>query len=139
MSEPIFEPGPTNLPPLPVPNLPLLRKVLDHIDAHPDEWNQNEWGIQTERSSCGTAFCIAGHVAVMSGAEPVWDIDGSMVHVRRPNGQPTPVGVYAAEQLGITWEESGSGYVPGLFAGHNTREDIQRIAERIAERAGEVL
>ncbi len=47
-------------------NVPLLRKVLDHITAHPEEHDQREYGVRT---NCGTAYCLAGHVAVMQGHE----------------------------------------------------------------------
>src|SRR6478609_6380573 len=57
----------------PVPNLPLLRKVLEHIDAHPEEWHQSVWAMETSASECGTAFCVAGHTVVMAGGELLWD------------------------------------------------------------------
>lgn len=41
----------------------LLRKVKDQILAHPTKYDQGEW--------CGTACCIAGHLAVAAGAVPV--------------------------------------------------------------------
>lgn len=37
----------------PTPNIPLLRKVMEHIESHPDEWDQNYWRTATD---CGTAF-----------------------------------------------------------------------------------
>lgn len=51
-------------------NIPLLRKVLDHVTAHPEEHNQSMWGVRT---SCGTAYCIAGHALVMSGVQLGWE------------------------------------------------------------------
>jgi hypothetical protein len=45
-------------------DVPLLIKVLDHITAHPEEWDQETWAIKT---SCGTACCVAGHAVVMAG------------------------------------------------------------------------
>lgn len=131
----------------PIPNLPLLRKVLDHIDAHPDEWYQQDWGIQpTEYAectghdiealpapACGTAFCIAGHAAIMSGARPLWR-NGKMNDVCTPAGAVVGTGDYAAEVLGLTSDEDVA-----LFDEWNSRETIQRHAEAIAARAGEAL
>ena len=102
---------------LPTPNLPLLRKVLDHIDAHPDEWNQSMWATETE---CGTAYCVAGHAVAMTEgvifdefgygpAESLCWTDG------------------AQKALGVTDDEGLS-----LFYAGNTRADVQRAAERIA-------
>lgn len=41
-----------------------FKKVLDHIEAHPETWNQRHW-----HSDCGTAHCVAGHAQIMSGKE----------------------------------------------------------------------
>lgn len=51
-------------------NVPLLRKALEHITAHPDEWKQDEWAKKT---ACGTACCVAGHVTLMQGHEIDFD------------------------------------------------------------------
>lgn len=55
-------------------NVPLLTKVLDHVTAHPEEWNQTVWAVE---HSCGTACCVAGWAAVMAGYE--LKFDGSAV------------------------------------------------------------
>ena len=121
----------------PTPNLPLLRKVLEHVDAHPDEWTQYTWGVQTTRSSCGTAFCIAGHAATLAGMEPVWKTSGDYVamdSVMDGDGNTSYVGDAAQRLLGLTPTEGQE-----LFDGGNTRADIQAVAERIAARGGERL
>lgn len=43
-------------------NWPLLTKVVSHIIAHPESWDQTVYA-----NTCGTAFCVAGHAAVMVG------------------------------------------------------------------------
>jgi len=125
----------------PVPNLPLLRKVLDHIDAHPQEWNQDLWGVNfplydqwasKEYTRCGTAFCIAGHAVTMAGAEPVWEDDGTMNFVYY-EGQRVFVSDLARQLLSLNYGEVT------LFDSGNSREVIQEIAEEIAARAGEKL
>lgn len=122
---------PEERPALPVPNLPLLRKVLDHIDAHPEEWQQATYGTGT---ACGTAACIAGHAMLMSGYDfnPTDEIfsrpDGSIVEFEPDEGQTI---------LGITYTEAS--LYGGLFDSENTRADVQRHAEAIAARAGERL
>jgi hypothetical protein len=50
-------------------NVPLLRKVIEHITEHPTEWSQGSWGVKTP---CGTSHCFAGHAIVLSGQDPVW-------------------------------------------------------------------
>ena len=41
-------------------NVENFKRVLGHIKAHPETWNQGEW-------HCGTAHCFAGHAQIMSG------------------------------------------------------------------------
>lgn len=50
-------------------NIPLLRKVMEHIEAHPDEWDQEAWAARTP---CGTTYCFAGIAVVMSGHDLMW-------------------------------------------------------------------
>lgn len=54
-----------------------LDRIIDHIERHPEEWRQASYGLRTE---CGTAFCVAGHAAVLDRAELVWDF-GTLVRV----------------------------------------------------------
>lgn len=121
----------------PVPNLPLLRKVLDHIDAHPEEWDQSNYVLteaeqikqQTGQPGCGTAYCIAGHAVAMT----IGSVPSVGLWARQPsNGQSW----FEAGQdaLNISYYEAVD-----LFAGHNTRAGVQAAAERIAARAGERL
>lgn len=53
-------------------NVPLLRKTLEHIEAHPEEHNQRVWAVRT---SCGTAACLAGWVVQLAGRDLDW-VDG---------------------------------------------------------------
>lgn len=123
---------------LPRPNLPLLRKVLEHIDAHPEEWRQGSWA---SGAVCGTAYCVAGHALVMDGThvltyDPHWGlkVDG-LDYVTDSDGDEIEApGYFGREVLGLT---HGEGLA--LFAGGNSRETVQLIAERVAERAGERL
>lgn len=47
-------------------NIPLLRKVMEHITTHPEEYDQREYAV---RSDCGTSHCIAGWALALSGRE----------------------------------------------------------------------
>jgi hypothetical protein len=46
---------------------PILRKALEHITAHPEEWNQSHWAKRSK--SCGTAYCLAGTIVAQQGYE----------------------------------------------------------------------
>ncbi len=47
-------------------NLPLARKVYEHITAHRAEFGMREWAVKRE---CGTTMCIAGHAVTLAGYE----------------------------------------------------------------------
>lgn len=138
---------------IPMPDVPLLRKVLSHIDTHPEEWLQSAYSVNISEilshhpgtefeqlyatNTCGTAFCVAGHAVAMTYG----------VHIDTLTNQVVPNIAdfddcsdgkdwfnYGKQTLGLTADEAFE-----LFRGYNTRGDIQVIAERIARRAGEEL
>ena len=128
----------------PTPDLPLLRKVLDYIDAHREQWLQQIWGtdraILTEDgevdfdlsrppSACHTAHCIAGWAVILDGTHEVTFCAGAMY----VDGSPS-AGPFAQKLLGLTDFEAAD-----LFHWSNDRAEVQRVAGKIAERAGEVL
>lgn len=130
----------------PVPNLPLLRKILEKIDAEPDSWVQCAWGLEwnsingrlvnrRNRPTCGTAFCIAGHAADMTGWTTTgWSAGEASSFWENADGQERQVSIIGREALGLTYIEAEL-----LFNGENNRSRVQYVAESIAERAGEVL
>jgi hypothetical protein len=50
-------------------NVPLLRKTLEYITEHPEEHDQEMWGLKTR---CGTTYCLAGHAVQLAGHEIAW-------------------------------------------------------------------
>lgn len=77
-------------------NVPLLRKVMEHIEAHPDEHDQSYWA---KRTPCGTTFCFAGWAVQLGDptAKPDWE--GLKTTDRLVNGRG--IDEYAAELLGL--------------------------------------
>jgi len=155
---------PDSYPADPVPNLPLLRKVLTQIDNEPDSWEQSHWALQWDSTwgrsdllhrqpklidgvltipepqdmSCGTAFCVAGHALSMTGWTPQWNLEGQANYWSPPgytDGDALVMAEYAAQDvLGLNNAEATL-----LFDELNDRESVQRVAEMIAARAGEAL
>ena len=76
-------------------NLELVERALKQIEAFPEEWDQNDWRTQNR---CGTAYCFAGHVAMLAGAS--W-ASAVLDDVVTPDGRIMLVSDYAAEMLGI--------------------------------------
>lgn len=119
-------------------NVPLLRKTMEHIEAHPEEWEQGRWRRRVQRPTfCGTAYCFAGTAAKLNGAE--WrnppppegaDDYGCQNHmIVTPDGV-RPVDVYARKILGL---DSAQAF--RLFEEFNTLDDLRRIVGELIEDA----
>jgi hypothetical protein len=149
-------------PDTPTPDVPRLRKTLEHITAHPDEWDQSFWAVDWEmyreywcgdgpvlkrrlamtmgRPACGTAYCVAGRTVVDAGCQIVMKADGGAYQCidpgRHASSAPDVCNIShkARELLGLTRDEAIA-----LFEETNTLNDLWRIGQRIAARAGEVL
>lgn len=118
-----------------VPDLGLLEGALIHIKEHPEEWNQGYWGLTT---MCGTTFCLAGHVAILAGAEApknistldFWKVnpDGSL-YLCGPDdwsSEAMHVSLYAREALGLTQEQAEA-----LFNHSRTLEQLDILVARL--------
>src|ERR1700761_5608986 len=53
-------------------NVGLLDEIIEHIEAHPEEWDQNIWGQMGQE--CKTTYCVAGHIVARTKKleEQVW-------------------------------------------------------------------
>jgi len=109
-------------------NVALLRKALEHIDAHPEEHDQRSWA---RKSSCGTTMCLAATVAVLAGHEIDWSkplmTTGYSAHFYElVDGRKIPDA--AQESLGADDEQAHS-----LFYGCKNADDLWAAAERITD------
>lgn len=128
-------------------NVPLLRKALEHITEHPEEWRQGDWALRCDQPTevtngqgecetfCGTSFCLAGHVAVMTGHEISWRQNP---HATGTSNSFWVVGGdrisdVARDELGLTERQAES-----LFAGSNTLDYLWRRASLYTDGAIEV-
>jgi hypothetical protein len=117
----------------PKPNLDLLRKVLKQIDEHPETWRQS---AIAKRTPCGTAYCVAGHAALMSGHEFDWPEMNKTLNACWADNTVDGEEIWdvGRRELGLTSDEAAN-----LFFARNTRECVQVHAQEIAARAGETL
>jgi hypothetical protein len=114
-------------------NVPLLRKSLEHITAHPEQWEQHSWAVQTE--SCGTQFCLAGWAVSLAGHDIEWGepdefgerfADG-VIGEYDSLGNPESVENVARRELGFTANNRG-GY---MFFGSNTLGNLWHLANTL--------
>lgn len=120
-----------------------LRKVLEHVTAHPREWQQANWAV---KGPCGTAYCVAGHaVAMFTNATFEWSEndtplafqDPDMVYrasaVRLPNGSIRQIKAVARELLGLTKTQATT-----LFWKYNDLHDLWHHATMFTRGAIEI-
>jgi hypothetical protein len=112
----------------PKPNLDLLRRVLKQIDEHPETWDQRAWA---SKGGCGTAFCVGGWASYLAGYKPKINPGWTTAWETVDDEEIEDV---ARRELSLSYEEAFY-----LFDSKNTRDDLQRIAQSIAARAGETL
>lgn len=110
-------------------NTPLLRKTLEHITLNRSEWNQHVWFGFASSSHCGTAGCLAGHAAVLSGVPLAYTYSrhGNVgVPVMSQDG--LPLSAVAYRELGLTPSEADL-----LFYSHNSLENLWSLAESFTD------
>ncbi len=109
-------------------NVPLLRKTMEHIEAHPEEWDQRHWAIQKEE--CGTAFCFAGTAIQLSG-EKRWQWDWhpicneATLHDTVQDCQVS-IAETARKLLGLRAHQASD-----LFEANNTLPELRRQVTRL--------
>lgn len=88
-------------------NIPLLRKTMEYIEAHPEDWDQMHYAMKSEESSCGTAMCFAGTAVYLEGYSFVFHrLSGRIGEVVAVDctkqGNPMLIDHKARELLGLT-------------------------------------
>ncbi len=112
-------------------NYPLLRKTWEHIEAHPEEHDQDHWGRTTP---CGTTMCFAGQAVVLGGLKPIWEtVDGAeeMTGAEFENGIQLHVWDAAEKILGLSPGESDR-----LFMDCNNLEDVRQVIGEYLDEEG---
>lgn len=117
-----------------IEQLDELDAILDHIEAHPEEWEQEYYGLKTE---CKTAYCVAGHTLVRAGVQMTW-MPLDEVNAGNPEEweldvafdphthEPRNIQVLAAEILGLTSDQATE-----LFLGSNSFDRLREVAHGI--------
>lgn len=121
-------------------NVELLQATMRYVEEHPAEHNQEHW-----RTECGTAFCYAGHAALLAGAtRPTfgtgWDLHWAVNVVTLESADQTAdemrvsgslhIDEFAASQLGITMHEADA-----LFDGYRTVAGLHALVNALCDGA----
>lgn len=138
-----------------IPNVPMLRKIWEHINMHPEEWDQTSWGKKIvekvlprdqrgrfttgSQTVCRTSFCVAGHAVNMAGISILGENVSDVVQLhwtneRSVDGDRIEIRQYAAHILGLTGEEANY-----MFSAKNTLRDVRRYMERACKAVGDTL
>lgn len=123
----------------------LAWKVYDHIVAHPEEWDQEEWVKQYTPSSsfdCGTKACYAGTLALMIA--PIGTVFEDICMTLPDNDEETYYDSFAKDVLtkgttsygdiqynSETWNLRCR--IGSMFYGNNKLCDLKRYIEALAE------
>lgn len=119
-------------------DVPRMRKTLEHVTAHPEEWDQGMWAQQT---ACGTTACFAGHVVADAGYDFLWGLNGETnpdgsyntdAWYASVDGQKQYISVVAARLLGLSLEQAES-----MFSVANGLGDLWELASRYTN--GEIV
>jgi hypothetical protein len=101
---------------MPELNEKLIACVLRHIEANPDEYDQNTWcslrDKEQDRSYCGTTACFAGWTVLLSKDVSEWAAPRQYA-----------IRIEAQQLLGLTDYEAAS-----LFAGVNNDDPVENLA-----------
>lgn len=123
-------------------NVPLLRKVLEYITENQHTWMQDSYALLFNKSTaqwraeqfnvpvseCGSAFCVAGHVANMAGKLRAC---GTTFIMKDNNDSPVvdyQIHSFAQRELDLTTDQANE-----LFWAHQTLWDLWRLAEEFTD------
>lgn len=103
----------------------LIRAVAERIHSHPEQYDQTEWGMETE---CGTVACLAGHTLLASG---MYTLEG--LNFFNQNGRMVMPRAEATELLGLTHNETDALFAVGWgpTRTNSTEEAIEQIRKEL--------
>jgi hypothetical protein len=103
-------------------NIPLLRKTMEYIEAHPEKWDQGDW--VSFGPTCKTTMCFAGTAAYLAGAVMV---PGDIERCTLPDGSRESIPGYAIEQLGLSDAQADAIF----YSGPNSPRELRELVEDV--------
>lgn len=114
----------------------LLERTMSFIEQHPELHDQEDWF-----NPCKTAYCFAGHAALLSGVEEpksaglegddIWGVTADNKSVVLDDEGDDPEGTrsisyYAQERLGLSFRQANA-----MFSGFNSREVLRHLVDAL--------
>lgn len=125
-------------------NAPVLRKELEYITAHRDEWNQEIWLSEhrdsyLEPTTCGTTGCLAGntvlHAGLIHGVTRVYWSEAAQQYVAGVTLYTPCDPERVAPDEAASWSETAAGILGltrsqanQLFASGNSLHNLWELA-----------
>lgn len=88
-------------------NIDLWQRSLNHIHDNPQEWGQDDWGVEYD---CGTAYCLFGTVVHLKSEDDLnvrfrWindQVSEQVINIGKYGTEVTYISEYVSELFGIT-------------------------------------
>lgn len=110
-------------------NIEELDRALKWIEENPEQHDQS---VFAQRTSCGTAMCLAGVVAMLNGWTPIFRSDGYEAEqtemAEDGNGERGSIPMVAMCLLDLGNDEADR-----LFASTHDLDDLKRLRDELAE------
>lgn len=121
---------------IPVRNVKLLQTTMNYVEKHPEQHDQTNWV-----NHCNTAFCYAGHAAIIAGATRppneatawgnYWMVNPETLESHASGAydaadRSLAVDEFAAKELGITMAEAEA-----LFDGDRTITGLRTLVDAL--------
>jgi len=119
----------------------LLDQAIKIIETQPGTWRQWGWISRYVENNgqegwCGTAACVAGHIALLAGWTPKWgdDIYRNETGMVQRDGEAIPVSYAAMRALGVDPEQSSANqiWLGRMFRGENNLEAVKACRNVLA-------
>lgn len=110
----------------------LLRKELEYVTAHRDEWDQKYWMQRSSKTTCGTVACLAGNAVLHS--------DRFTVKVEQVGSKHHYNPVRASDGTWVSWLRAGrevfglsAREADRLFDSSNTLRQLWTLASEFTD------
>lgn len=115
----------------PALNFRLFRKVITKLETTPEAYDQGSYGEPSELAPCGTAACIAGWAAHLSGEMTLLQLHENWTEVQETAQRELGIDDH---ELSVLFAGTPARKWPRRFAGQWMRSNTSKQRARVAIR-----